>query len=115
MVDKKILSKGKALNELKQQKEDLLLKIKELKSVHDIDPSIFTPEIWFEMAKPTIPCGDGNDRHLNIFELRARLREERDIDLGEIFEVERKIFHNNIDLLLAKIDRIQEGLDPESE
>jgi len=115
VCDKEIQSKGEALSELRERRQALITKIRELKSVHDIDPSIFTPEIWFEMAKPAIPCGDGNDRHLNIFELRARLRDERDIDLEEMFNVEKKIFRNNLDLVLAKIEHLQKSLGPESE
>lgn len=110
MVQDKFQNKIDALDVLKQQKADISSYIKELVSIYRIDSSIFTPDIWFDLVNIQKVDLPGDDSRLGILELRSKLRDEHNIKIEKLQNINEEIFLNNIDIILDKIKLIQKKL-----
>lgn len=105
--------KVETLDDLLQKREELSEYLKDLITIYKIDPSIFTPEIWFDLVNLQKPTGPGNDSMLGILDLRAKFREEHNSEVEKLRDLNKEIFFNNIDLVLEKIKNFQDELDEE--
>jgi len=99
------------INRLKRQQNQLFTKLNDIKTLHDIDETIFSFDIWLDLLKDPYLRGSGNDRHLNLFEMRERLREQQKDEKESLEKVTSEIFIEDLDLLLYKISLIQDKLD----
>lgn len=100
-----------ALDNLQKQRDNLSAFIRELITVYKIDPSLFTPEIWFDLINIPKSKSD-SDSMMGILALRAVLRDEHSVESKKLEALNRKIFLNNIDVTLDKIKLLQKALGP---
>lgn len=108
-----IQTKVESLDALMQERDELSEYMKELITIYKIDPSLFTPEIWFNLVN--IPKSEqlDNDSMLGIMELRTKLRERHNSKVEKLRGLNKEIFFNNIDVILDKIKAFQKDLEPE--
>lgn len=98
------------LNSLYKQRDNLSASIKELRAIYKIDSSFFTPEIWLNLINFS-DYAHNDDSRVGILELRAKLRDEHNIEAQKLYEINQEIFINNIDITIDKIKLLQKRLD----
>lgn len=115
--DKTIVSEKKKLKALELKRKELINNIKNIIDTFQFkDLDIQHCSDWLEcfplqsLKELHQSLSQENDCSLNALQMRSRLKKEHDSSVEETIKTEREIYISNIDLLLAKIDCVQNKL-----
>jgi hypothetical protein len=116
--NKKIVSSKKELEVLNQKQKDNIVKIEEITKLYNAKSSSvnsfeeYVESLSIQSLKDLSDVSNNkkNDYNLSTLALRAKLKNEHELTLNEMAKTAMDIYFGSIDLLLAKIECVQEKI-----
>lgn len=107
---KDVVAQKKSLHELNKERRTIEGKLKDLAELYSL------PEEWIErlpanILKDVPVASHREDEGINLFEMRAKIRDEHKEHLESLAKVQSNISVNQIELLLAKIKCVEDNLN----